>query len=112
MAKKCVLSVLSPRRGIFLRSPELPDAAEALPKGRVLWKMAKKCVVSVISRLLRGFFGFGGFIFQQLFVSVIDGGPEDGGAAAAAGKGLGTFEMHDSDLPLRHFLQASGSSHV
>ena len=27
-------------------------------------EMAKKCVVSVIIRLLRGFFGFAGFFFQ------------------------------------------------
>jgi len=40
--------------------------------------MTKRCVVSVVSvvmRLLRGFFGFGGFFFQQLFIFVIDGGP-------------------------------------
>jgi hypothetical protein len=79
--------------------------------------MAKRCVVSVvsvvsvISRLLRRFFEFGDFFFQQLFVFVIDGEPE-GGRAAAAGGGLGTFEIHESDLPLRHFLRASGSSHV
>ena len=45
--------------------------------------MAKKCVVSVLSRLLRVFFGFGGFFFHQLYVFEIDGEPEDGGATAA-----------------------------
>ena len=73
--------------------------------------MAKKCVVSVLIRLLRGFFEFGGFFFQQLFIFVIDGGPESGGAAAAGG-GHGTLETHDCDLPLRRFLQVSASLHV
>jgi hypothetical protein len=43
--------------------------------------MAKKCAVSVVSvviRLLRGFFGFGGLFFRQLYVFVIDGGSEGG----------------------------------
>jgi hypothetical protein len=66
--------------------------------------MAKKCVVSVISRLLRGFFGFGGFFFQQLFLFVIDGRPESGGAAAAGG-GHGTLETHDRDLPRDIFFK-------
>jgi hypothetical protein len=54
--------------------------------------MAKKCALSALSRLIRGFFGFGGFFFHQLFVLVIDGGPEDGAATAAetaAGSGNG-----------------------
>ena len=54
--------------------------------------MAKKCVVSVLIRLLRGFFGFDGFFFHQLLVFVIDGGPGDGAATAAetaAGSGNG-----------------------
>jgi hypothetical protein len=41
---------------------------------------------------LPGIFGFGGFFFHQLFVLVIDGGPEDGAATAAetaAGSGNG-----------------------
>jgi hypothetical protein len=42
-------------------------------------------VVSVISRLLRRFFEFGDFFFQQLFVFVIDGGPEGGRAASRRG---------------------------
>ncbi len=46
-------------------------------------EMAKKCVVSVLIRVRRRFFGFGGFFFHQLLVMVIDGGPEDGGATAA-----------------------------
>jgi hypothetical protein len=70
--------------------------------------MAKKCVVSVISQLLRGFFGLGGFFFQQLFVFVTVGEPESGGA----GGGHGTFETHDGDLPLIHFLQVPASLQV
>ena len=68
--------------------------------------MAKKCVVSVIIRFLRGFFGFGGFFFQQLFIFVIDGGPESGEAAAAGG-GHGTLEIRDARrrLTLRHFFK-------
>ncbi len=42
--------------------------------------MAKECAVSALSRLLAGYFGLGGFFFHQLFVLVIDGGPEDGAA--------------------------------
>jgi hypothetical protein len=43
--------------------------------------MAKKCVVSAApSKIL----WFGGFLFQQLFIFVIDGGPESGGAAGGA----------------------------
>jgi hypothetical protein len=47
--------------------------------------MAKKCVVSVISRLLRGFFRFGGFVFQQLFILVIDGDQKVVGRPQPAG---------------------------
>jgi hypothetical protein len=32
--------------------------------------MAKKCAVRAFIRLLPGFFGFGGFFFHQLFVTV------------------------------------------
>jgi hypothetical protein len=38
--------------------------------------MAKKCVVSMVIRLLRGFFGFGGLFLHPLRVFVIDGRPE------------------------------------
>jgi hypothetical protein len=38
--------------------------------------MAKKCTVSTVSRLLRGFFGFGGLFLCQLCVFAIDCGAE------------------------------------
>jgi hypothetical protein len=44
--------------------------------------MDKKCAFCALNRLIRGYFGFGGFFFHQLFVLVIDGGLEDGAATA------------------------------
>jgi hypothetical protein len=55
--------------------------------------MAKKCAVCALIRLLPGFFGFGGFFFHQLFVTVIGGGPEDG-AATEAGPPRAAFQKN------------------
>ena len=52
-------------------------------KGKDSREMVKKCAGRALIRLLRGFFGFGGFFFDQLVALVFDGGPESGGAAAA-----------------------------
>ena len=41
-------------------------------------EMAKKCELSELIRLLRGFFGLGGLFFRQLCVFAIDGGSEGG----------------------------------
>jgi hypothetical protein len=46
-------------------------------------EMAKKCVLSVLSWLLPGFYVFIGIFLRRLCVFAIGGGPEGGGAAAA-----------------------------
>ena len=51
-------------------------------------------------RLLRGYFGFGGFFFHRLFVLVIDGGLEDDAATAAAAGHMNERRLMRCDMGL------------
>jgi len=50
--------------------------------------MAKKCALSALIRLPPRILRVRGSFFDQLFVLVIDGGPEDGAATAADRPGI------------------------